>query len=107
MITLERENTELDKLLGEYAADNTSNRAHGIVQHVAAMRRFHKEGVFDDKPKGKSNHWGPGLYNKRRTDYDTACNDCGEFIPEGTVCWLTVGTSPNCTKCGSPEKQEQ
>lgn len=105
MITLEQENTELDRLLSEYAADNSGNRAHGIVQHVASMRRFEREAIFE-QPQGKDGHFGPGKYNKRRTKFDTSCNGCHEFIPEGTVCWVTVGTSPNCVGCGSPELEK-
>lgn len=94
---------ELDSLLDEYTADNSSNRAHGIVQHVVMMRRFMKEGVFDTF-KGNSKNFGQGFWNQRKSKFDSSCSGCGTYIASGTVAWVTVGI--RCEKCGRPEEAQ-
>lgn len=52
--------------------------------------------------KGTSTHFGPGKWNQKRTKYECSCGGCGTFIDIGTLCWVTVGESPRCMKCGRP-----
>jgi hypothetical protein len=92
---------ELNKLLDQVQLMKPGVQRDSMCSRI--VERVHVERERERESNPSTSTFGPGIWNQKRAKYESSCDECGKIIHKGTICWITVGSSPRCLECDRPE----